>query len=118
MDDSFDARIATKTTCRSAGNGAVNPPNILRSSRSMEHRAPADAQLRLFPTYRDENNQLQTLHEQFPPGYNQPLTPPPTETKPTILKIATNLSGRDFMADLQYTDRKEAVRNHIIMLNL
>ncbi|CAB9517312.1 expressed unknown protein [Seminavis robusta] len=116
MDASSDARLAEQSARRGAGHGVVNSPNILRSSRSMEHRSLPDAQLRLFPTYEDEDDRLQTLHEQ--PQNEQTLASPVTEKKPLALQVATQLSGRDIMADLQYTERKQAERNHIIMLNL
>jgi hypothetical protein len=88
----------------------------------MEHRAPADAQLRLFPSYADEDARLQAIPEAA--GSERPSLPLAATTaateKPNVaLQVANHLTGRDIMADLQSpSERDEAERNHIIMLNL
>ena len=64
MDASDDAILSTQTIRYGAGKGVVQPPNLLRSSRCLEHRAPLDAHLRLFPDFRDENDILRTVQEE------------------------------------------------------
>ena len=53
--DSYDDEISLNNTYRMTGKGRINSPLNLRASRSMEHRAPTDAQLRLFPAYEPDN---------------------------------------------------------------
>lgn len=131
MDSSSDAMMATMMSRRGTGKAVVTPPSILRSSRSMEHRSPSDALLERFPSYKDENEGLQSLREELQDSSehttnnghitnNGTLTPPPAQRKPVALQYANQIAGRDILADLpaSYMERKEAERNHIIMLNL
>ena len=144
MDASDAAMLCSQANIRGTGKGCINSPNILRSSRSLEHRAPSDAELRLYPSYKDENDlvALETHLEDSSSSLLDedqeteagnttnnnsskaiastlkatPLSPPPTERKPVALKYASQLSGRDLLADFHFMERKEAEKNHIIML--
>ena len=165
MDASDDVMLCSQANIRGTGKGCINSPNILRSSRSLEHRAPTDAALRLYPSFRDENNlvalephleeesisssssnvvdggeEIDVLGDssgnttttgnscrrmgatESPEGQvvsSSPVvtSPPPTERrKPLALKYATQLSGRDLLADFRFKERKEAEKKHIIML--
>ncbi|CAB9511006.1 expressed unknown protein [Seminavis robusta] len=56
MDASTDAMICTQTCTRGSGRGYVCAPAHLRASRSLENRAPVDADLRLLPGYEVVDN--------------------------------------------------------------
>lgn len=120
MDSSSDAMMANMTSRRGTCKGVVNPPSILRSSRSMEHRSPCDAQLQRFPLYREENMGLDILVEEQSEDHGpKPLSPSTAaERRPAALQFANHLSGRDVLADFYIMETKQAVKNHIIMLNL
>ena len=61
--DSYDDETSLDNTYRATGKGRINTPLDVRASRSMEHRAPVDAQLRLFPAYEPTTEDDSSEHD-------------------------------------------------------
>jgi hypothetical protein len=96
-----------------AGSGYVTAPFQRRASRSIENRAPSDAELRLYPGYETE--------------YVTPNRQTPVESKDKYIskrrlpagKYTNHLArAQGRIAELTNMDTREVERAHILMLAL